>query len=44
MFRPGIETPFFPTTLDDLSMEGSFENPIVVDEEEDKVNDPPPAP
>ena len=36
IFRPGIDTLFSPTTFDDLSMEGSVENPIVVDEEEDK--------
>ena len=36
VFRPGIDTPFPPTTIDDLSMEGSVENPIVLDEEEDK--------
>ena len=41
VFRPGIDTPFSPTTLNDLSMEGSVENPIVLDEEEDK--DPPPS-
>ena len=42
MFRPGIDTPFSPTTFDDLSMEGSVENPIVLDEEEDRENTPPP--
>ena len=36
--RPGIDTPFSPTTIDDLSMEGSVQNPIVLDEEEDKEN------
>ena len=36
VFRPDIDTPFSPTTFDDLSMEGSVENPIVLDEEEDK--------
>ena len=41
VFRPGIDTPFSPTTFDDLSMEGSVENPIVLDEEEDKQNAPP---
>ena len=40
VFRPGIDTPFFPTTFDELSMEGSVENPIVSDEEEDKENAP----
>ena len=43
VFRPGIDTPFSPTTFDDLSMEGSVENPIVFDEEEDKENAPPPT-
>ena len=41
VFRPGIDTPFSPTTFDDLSMEGSVENPIVLAEEEDKENAPP---
>ena len=37
--RPGIDTPFFPTVFDDLLMgDGSVENPIVLDEEEDKEN------
>ena len=40
VFRPGIDTPFSPNTFDDLSMEGSVENPIVLDEEEDKENAP----
>ena len=43
VFRPGMETPFFPTIFDDLSMEGSVENPVVLDEEEDKENAPPPS-
>ena len=43
VFRPGIDTPFSPTTFDDLSMDGSVENPIVLDEEEDKKNAPPPS-
>ena len=29
VFRRGIDTPFSPATFDDLSMEGSVENPIV---------------
>ena len=42
MFRPGIDTPFSPTTFDDLLMgDGSVENPVVLDEEEDKENAPP---
>ena len=44
VFRPGIDTPFSPTTFDDLLMgDGSVENPIVLDEHEDKENAPPPT-
>ena len=44
VFRPGIDTPFSPTIFDDLLMgDGSVENPIVSDEEEDKENFPPPT-
>ena len=39
-----IGTPFSPFTFDDLSMEGSVENPTVLEEEEDKENALPPAP
>ena len=42
VFRPDIDTPFSPTTFEDLSMDGSIENPIVLDEEEYKENAPPP--
>ena len=42
VFRTGIDTPFPPPTFDDLSMEGSVENRIVLDEEEDEENAPPP--
>ena len=41
VFRSGIDTPFSRTTFDDLSMDGSVENPIVLEEEEDKDNAPP---
>ena len=45
VFRPGIDTPYSPTTFDDLSMEGSsVENPIVMDEEEDKESAAPSTP
>ena len=44
VFRPGIDIPFSPTTFDDSSMEGSVENPIVLDEEENKENAPPTTP
>ena len=41
VFRPGIDTPFSPTVFDDLLMgDGSIENTIVLDEEEDKENAP----
>ena len=44
VFRPGIDTPFSPTTFDDLMMGvGTVVNPIVLDEEEDKKNAPPPS-
>ena len=44
VFRPGIDTPFSPTVFDDLLMgDGSVENPIVLDEEEDKENAAPPT-
>ena len=43
VFRPGIDTPFSPTTFDNLLMgDGSVENPIVFGEEKDKENTPPP--
>ena len=42
VFRPGIDTPFSPTTFNEISMEGSVENPILLEEEEDKENAPPP--
>ena len=45
VFRPGIDTPFSPTTFDDLLMgDGSVENPILLDEEEDKENAAPTTP
>ena len=44
MLRPGIDTPSSQTTFDGSSMEGSVENPIVLDEEEHKENAPPSTP
>ena len=42
VFRQGLDNPISPTTFDDLLMgDGSVENPIVLDEEEDKENAPP---
>ena len=44
VFRPSIDTPFSPTTFEDLLMgDGSVETPIVLDEEENKENTPPPS-
>ena len=43
VFRPGIDTPFSPTTFDNLQMGGSAENRILLDEEEDKENSLPPT-
>ena len=43
VFRPGVDTPFSPTTFDDLTMEGTVENPIVLVEEQDKENAPLPT-
>ena len=45
VFRPGIDTPFSPTAFDDLEMGSlSAENPILLDEEEEKQNSPPSTP
>ena len=45
VFRPGIDNPFSPSTFDGFLMgDGSVENPIVLDEEEDKENTPPSTP
>ena len=45
VFRSGIDTPFSPKTFDDLLMgDGSVENPILLDEEEDKENAAPTTP
>ena len=43
LLRPGIDTPFSITAFDDLEMEGSAENPILLNEEEDKEKSPPPT-
>ena len=43
VFRPGIVIPFSPTTFDELSKGGIVENPIVLDEKEDKEDAPPPT-
>ena len=40
VFRPGLETPFSPTVFDDLEMEVSSENPILLHKEGDTKNSP----
>ena len=40
VFRPGIDTPFSPTTFDVLEIGGSAENLFLLNEEEDKENSP----
>ena len=40
-FRPGIDAPFSPTAFHDLTMEGSVENPIVLNDEKEKENSAP---
>ena len=42
VFRPDIDTPFSPTVFDDLEMGVPAENPIPLDEREDKENSRPP--
>ena len=42
VYRPGIDTPFSPSTFDDFQMEGSTAaKPIIVDDEDDKENSAP---
>lgn len=43
VYRPGVDTPFSPSLFDNLGW-GSETNPIIVDEEEDKENEPPSTP
>ena len=44
VFRPGIGTLFSPAAYDDLEMGCSAENPILLDEKEDRENAPPTTP
>ena len=41
VFRAGIDTPFSTTAFEDLEKGVSVENPILLDEDEDKKNSPP---
>ena len=43
VFRPGIDRPFSPSTVNYFEMGSMAENPILIDEEQDKEN-PPPVP
>ena len=38
VYRPGIDTPFSPSTFDDFQMGSTAVNPIIVDAEEVKKN------
>ena len=40
VFRPGIDTPFSPSTFSDFEMGSRAENPIMIDKEQDKENSP----
>ena len=42
VFIPGEDTPFSPSTIEDFEMIWMAENPILIDEEQDKENSPPP--
>ena len=44
VLRPSIVTPFSSTAYDNLEMGVSAENPILLDEKEDKENSPPTTP
>ena len=44
VFKSGVDTPFSSAAFDDLEMWQSAENPILLDEEEDKENSPPTTP
>ena len=43
VFRSSIDTPFSPSTFNDFEMSAKTENPILIDEEQDKKNFPPPT-
>ena len=42
VFRPGIATPFSSSNFNDFEMGPMAENPILIDEEQDKEDSPPP--
>ena len=44
IFRPGIERPFSPSTFNKFEMSSIDENPILLDNEQDMENSPPPHP
>ena len=43
VFRPSIETPFFPSTFDEFEMGSMAGYPTLPDKEQDKENSPPPT-
>ena len=40
VFRPGIDTPLSLSTFNEFKMGSMAENPILIDEEQDKENSP----
>ena len=42
LLRPGIDTPFSPSTFNSFEIDSMAENPILIDEEQDKGKSPPP--
>ena len=41
VFRPDIDIPFSPSTFNNFEMGSMAENPILIDEEQDKKNSSP---
>ena len=42
VIRPGIDTPLYPSIFTNFELGSVAENPILIDEEHDKGNSPPP--
>ena len=40
-FRPGIDIPFWPSNFNDFDLRSMTENPIPIDDDQDKENSPP---
>ena len=44
VYRPGTDTPYSPTALEDLEIGGLAGDPILLDDEKNKENYPPATP